>query len=155
MIFIALIGAALFGLAFIAKRQFGILGLALAAGALISSHWTAILTPMLESYGLRVEFVPLSVMVAAALILLPPIMLILSGPSYSSGWLRVIGAAAFAILAVVFLLQPLGEVLKLDDQGQAIYNWVAANQSIIIVTGLLFATIDTMLGLGFKHKSKH
>ena len=43
----AVILIALFGLAFLTKRRFGVLGLALAAGAMLSSLWAESLTPVI------------------------------------------------------------------------------------------------------------
>lgn len=154
VIFVAGIGLALFALAFVTKRRFGVLGLALAAGVLISANWAAILTPFLTDRGLVIEFIPLSVFVQACLILLPAMLLLMSGPTYHGGPSRIIGALAFAALAVIFLLQPLGDVLRLDGPSQVAYQWLTAQQNIVIVIGLSLAIIDLLFARS-KHKGKH
>lgn len=154
IVFLGLIGAGLFALAFITKRRFGILGLALAAGALISNNWATILTPILQGYGLQIDLIPLSVVVQAGLVLLPSLLLLFSGQTYESTWLRTAGATLFAVLAVVFLLQPLGEVLRLDGPSLQLYNAALKNQSIVIVLGLLFAVVDVLFARS-SHKPKH
>src|SRR5688572_734271 len=96
--------ASLFFLSFLTKRRFGVLGLALAAGSVVSVNWTSTLTPLLEQQGLQVVSPPLVNVVAASLVLLPPLLLLFSGPTYNGLWLRIIGAAAFALLAFAFLM---------------------------------------------------
>ncbi|HEU5188015.1 MAG TPA: hypothetical protein VFT87_05965 [Candidatus Saccharimonadales bacterium] len=154
VIFVAGIGLALFALAFVTKRRFGVLGLALAAGVLISTNWAAMLTPFLTSHGLTIEFIPLSVFVQASLILLPALLLLMSGPTYNGGPLRILGALAFTILAVTCLLQPLAEVLQLDGPSKVAYLWLSTQQNIVIVIGLSLAVVDLLFARS-KHKGRH
>lgn len=154
VIFVAGIGVALFTLAFLTKRRFGVLGLALAAGVLISSNWAALLTPFLEDQGLSVQFIPFSVFVQSTLILIPPLLLLIGGPTYEKTWGRLLGSLLFAVLAVIFLLQPLGDSLRLDGVSLEVYQWVSSKQNIIVVIGLILAVIDLLFARS-KHKGKH
>ncbi|HSE29302.1 MAG TPA: hypothetical protein VLA77_01825 [Candidatus Saccharimonadales bacterium] len=154
-IFLAGIGVALFALAFLTKRSFGVLGLALAAGSLISANFANIVTTLLESNGVSVQFIPLSTLVELLLVITPAIILLVSGPTYSAMWMRIIGSLAFAVLALVFLLQPLGEALNLDGPSLQTYQWFSLNQSIIIVIGLILAVADTLFVRGNKPAKKH
>lgn len=154
VIFVAAIGVSLFTLAFLTKRRFGVLGLALAAGALISANWAAILTPFLVDKGLNIEFIPVTVFVHACLVLLPALLLLMGGPTYRGGPMRFVGALAFAILAVIFLLQPLGDFLRLDGVSQQAYQFISVKQNIIIVVGLSLAVVDLLFARS-KHKGKH
>lgn len=151
-IFIAGIAIGLFTLAFLTKRAFGVLGLALAAGALISANFATIVTTVLQAQGVQVGFMPLSVLVEVILVITPAFLLLISGPSYGTTWQRILGSAAFAILAVIFLLQPLGQALQLSGASLQMYQWVGLNQSVIIVVGLIFAVVDTLF---VKNSSKH
>lgn len=157
VIFLAGIGIALFTLAFITKRAFGVLGLALAAGSLISANFANIVVTLLQAKGVTVEFMPLSTLVEAILVILPAILLLASGPSYNGMTLRVLGSFLFAVLALVFLLDPLGEVLRLEGPSLQTYNWFSLNQSIIIVVGLILAVADTLFvkASGGKMSKKH
>ena len=51
VIVVSIILVALFALAFFTKRRFGVLGLALAAGAMLSELWAAELTPFVQKAG--------------------------------------------------------------------------------------------------------
>lgn len=153
-LFVAAIGVTLFVLAFLTKRRFGVLGLALAAGSLISASGAALVTPFLESQGLSLQFMPLSIFVQASLLLLPAILLLVGGPTYKESWARMLGSLAFALLAVVFLLEPLGDALRLDGPSLQAYQFVAAKQNIIIVAGLSLAVVDLLFARS-KHKGRH
>lgn len=140
----------LFVLAFITKRRFGVLGLALAAGAMLSNLWAAKLTPLLEQAGVVSERPPLLTIVATILVLLPSALLLFSGPSYRTSRLRLFGAAGYAVLATVFLIEPVGSVFILTDQNREIYQWLLENRVYIVTFGLVIAVIDLLsLHTGF------
>lgn len=143
--FLLVIALSLFLIAFFTKRQFGVLGLGLAAGSLISAHFSGTLTPFIAQQGVMVTVPPLETIVATSLILLPALLLLISGPSYENIWLRVIGSLAFTVLALAFVLAPLGDSLRFDTQSQAIFNTIVSWQSTIIVCGLGAAIIDMLL----------
>lgn len=153
VIFVILL-VGLFAAVYIPKRRFGVLGLALCAGALLSASWTSTLTPWVESQGVSAVMPPLSTVVAALLILLPPALLVFGGPTYSSNVQRVVGSAAFAILAFVFLLQPLGDALVLDGMGTQIYTVLHENSSTLIVAGIALALVDIMMTRTPHHSKK-
>lgn len=139
--FLALLGS-LFALSFLTKRRFGVLGLALAAGAVLSTNWAATLTPFIEQQGVTIAVPPLSTVVAAGLVLAPPLLLLFSGPSYNKTSARVLGSAAFSVLAFAFLLDPLGDAVQVSEQGMMLYKVFLDYQSLIIVTGLIIAVAD-------------
>lgn len=141
----AILLVGLFAAVYIPKRRFGVLGLALCGGALLSASWTSTLTPWVESQGVSVVAPPLATIVAALLILLPPALLIFGGPTYSSNVQRTVGSVAFAILALVFLLQPLGDALVFDTAGTQIYSLLHANSNAAIVVGIALALADIMM----------
>ncbi|MCB9820227.1 hypothetical protein H6796_02935 [Candidatus Nomurabacteria bacterium] len=147
---IAIATVLLFALAFATKRRFGVLGLALAAGAMLSELWAEKLTPFFSEAGLVIETPPLQTVIAVALVLMPALLLLFSGPSYQDKVMRVVGAACFAILAAALLIDPLGSGLVLVGDGREIYNFIITNKVYIVTTGLMVALID-ILGV---HTSK-
>lgn len=142
----------LFALAFFTRRRFGLLGLALAAGSILSGLWASDLTPIVRDVGLQTISPPLISVVGAALVLLPAIALLFSGPSYKKMHKRVISAAAFSLLALAFLLPTLGDALVLEDDGETVYEFVVTYRSWIITAGLLYALFDLLTA---KAKKEH
>jgi len=147
--------AALFTLAFFTRRRFGVLGLALATGALISGLWVADLTPVVAQAGFVLIKPPLESVVAASLTLAPALLLLMSGPSYRSSWQRAFGAVLFAVLAAVLLLEPLGSALIIDGPGEQLYKFFVTNRVIIITVCVGMALIDLLLTKTPKMPSKH
>ena len=141
-LFLLFIIAILFATAYLTKRRFGVLGLALCAGSLLSTMWTGEVTPLIQDAGLRLLTPPLATVVAVVLVLLPAVLLLFNGPTYKRLWQRIIGAAAFALLATSFLLVPLGTGLVLDDTTQEYYNFLVDNRNIIITAAIAYAIFD-------------
>lgn len=144
----------LFVVAFLTRRRFGVLGLALTAGATLSSLWAIQLTPLVAKAGLELVAPPLENVVAAGLVLLPAVLLFFSGPTYHHATERVIGSLAFAILALAFLLEPLGSSLVLDTTSRTIYNFVVHNRVYIVTLGLAFAIFDLLTTRTPKHRER-
>jgi hypothetical protein len=136
---------ALFAVSYFTKRRFGVLGLALAAGAVISQYWASTLTPLIKDQGIYLVNPPLAHLVAAALVLLPAVLLLFSGPTYSQKIQRIIGSALFAFLAVAFLLDILGGSLELDKNSLAVYEFIDRFKPTIIVVGLAAAIGDVLM----------
>jgi hypothetical protein len=135
----------LFLLSFLTKRRFGVLGLALCAGMLLSTSWTNILTPIVANQGITLLSPPLQSVVAATLILLPPIILLFSGPSYSKMAGRIAGSVAFTLLAFVLLLQSSGPTLLLDATSSNIVANVTQLSNLIIAAGVCMALGDILM----------
>jgi hypothetical protein len=153
LLVLAVLLAALFALAYFTKRRFGVLGLALCAGSLLSASWTATLTPWVESQGVVFVSPPLSAVVSTVLILGPAVLLLFSGPTYSSMIQRIAGSVAFALLAFVFLLQPIGVAFVFDDSTGQIYGAVQQSSNLIIVAGITAALADILI-TRTPHRSK-
>jgi len=68
----------LFGLAYFTKRRFGVLGLALAAGSMLSELWAAQLTPLVADAGLVVQNPPLITIVSVVLVRLTALLVLCS-----------------------------------------------------------------------------
>jgi len=151
LIIFLIVIAALFALAFLTRRRFGVLGLALAAGALLSTLWVGDLTPIIAEAGFILVKPPLSSVVSAGLILLPAVLLLASGPTYKSLPQRVIGAVAFAVLATALLLEPLGSALVIDNTAKPVYEFFVRYSAVIITAGLSLAVFDLLLAKMPKH----
>lgn len=147
----------LFALAYFTKRRFGVLGLALAAGSMLSELWASQLTPVVRDAGLIVQNPPLITIVSVLLVLLPAIFLLFSGPSYEGTFKRAVGAFLFAALAFALLIEPLGSALVLQAEGRMLYEFFSDNRVYIVTAGLIIAIFD-LLGTHTRksHKlSKH
>lgn len=153
MIFAVLL-IVLFALAYVTKRRFGVLGLALCAGAILSAGWATTLTPWVAAQGVTFVSPPLSAVVAALLTLLPAILLLFSGPTYAGKLQRIAGSAAFALLASVFLLGPLGEALVWDSTSAQVYQFLTDSGNVIIVVGIVMAITDVLMTQSPKHHKK-
>lgn len=151
LVFILVLGS-LFALAFLTKRRFGVLGLALAAGAMLSNLWAETLTPVIEDAGVMVNVPPLATIVAVVLVLLPSVVLLFSGPSYHSLSMRVIGAFSYAALALALLLDPLESGLILEGVSADIYQFFVNNRVYILTAGLIFALFDILSTRTGKHR---
>ena len=134
----------LFALAYVTKRRFGVLGLALAAGSMLSELWAAQLTPVVRDAGLILQNPPLITIVSVVLVLLPAIFLLFSGPSYRGSPRRLFGAFLFASLAFALLVEPLGSALVLQGEGRMIYEFFANNRVYIVTVGLIVAVFDLL-----------
>lgn len=151
------VAIALFIGAFITKRRFGLLGLALAAGSLLSGIWGYDIVLMANGFG--VPNTPLSTaVIASVIVILPAFVLLFHGYSYKNHIARLFGAFLFMILALAFLIDPLGHILMPVGFGADVYNWLVNYKTLIIGAGLILAILDLFLtrpvGLNEK-KSKH
>lgn len=145
----------LFLLSYLMKRRFGVLGLGLAAGALISEHWTSIVTPFLEQQGVDLIAPPLATVVAIVLTLAPAIILLISGPTYGKGVGRIVGSLLFTFLALAFIVPNVGDTLEFDQASTAIYSTIEDYSPLIVVVGLAAAVIDVLFSKSpKKHKTK-
>ena len=154
VVFLVCVGL-LFALAFITKRRFGVLGLALGAGTMLSTMWVGNITPIVAQTGIEIVRPPLQTVVAASLILLPALFLLVSGPTYKLSLQRTIGAGLFALLAVAFLLPALGSALLINGMGIPIYEFFIQHRDIIVTIGLVLALADLLVTKTPKHRKEH
>ena len=154
LVFILGILGLLFLMPFATNRRFGILGLGLAAGSLLSTNWTGTVTPFIEQQGVVLVAPPLAIVVATALVLLPPTALLFSGPVYSAMWQRIAGSLAFALLGAAFLVDHLLLALQLDGLGQDFLVFIDTYSSIIIVVGIIAALADIILTGRYRGKKE-
>jgi hypothetical protein len=140
----SIIALALFVSAFITKRRFGLLGLALAAGSLLSEIWGYDAGLIASVLGFPSGPLTSAVLIAL-IILLPAVILLFHGYTYKSLIGRIIGASLFTLLALALLVEPLGHILVLQGFGSDVYAWLTNNRSIIIGVSLIVAVVDLFL----------
>lgn len=142
VVIFGVLALALFIGAFLSRRRFGLLGLALTAGSTLSSIWSYDAGLVVSSTGL-VPDGPLTNAVALSLIvLLPAIILLFHGYTYKENVARVIGSLLFTLLALAFLVEPIGFALPLSGVAADVYNWLVAHKEVIISIGVVLAIID-------------
>ena len=136
---------ALFAASFVSKRRFGLLGLALSAGSLLSSIWS-------YDAGLVASFVGIpstqltSAVVSLLITILPAAILMLHGRTYNTSIGRIIGSALFSLLAFAFLIEPLGNIfIAPQGVGADVFNWIVANRTVIIGVGLIVAIAELFI----------
>ncbi len=154
LVVIIVLFLALFALAFLSKRRFGTLGLALAAGALLADQLSREVARYFDKLDVPVE--PLSSLTAArvVLILLPAIVLLMSGPSYSSKRTAFFGALAFGLMATLLVLGPLTTSLPIEGAVRPMLDFVAANQSLLLACAVTAAVVDSWLTHNLKSSRK-
>lgn len=132
----------LFAGAFISRRRFGLLGLALTAGATLSTIWSYDAGLVVSSTGLLPEGVITQAVTQSLVVLLPAILLLFHGYAYKNILSRVIGSLLFAVLALAFLVEPIGYALPLEGVGATVYSTLKEYKSVIISVGVVLAVVD-------------
>jgi uncharacterized membrane protein YozB (DUF420 family) len=146
LIVTGLLFAALFLATYITKRRLGILGLALAAGFVVASFWTSDLTPLVAKAGIEIIRPPLGSVVATFLTLLPALLIFFSGANVKGTISRLLHSGVFALLAIAFLVEPLGSALVVDGTAKPVYDFLQRYHTILITAGLALSILDLMLG---------
>lgn len=149
------VAAVLFVGAYLSKRRFGLLGLALTAGASLSTLWGYDAGLMVQAFGVIGDGSTSQAVAQSALILLPAILLLFHGYAYKNKLARVIGSLMFALFALALLVEPLGHVLPLSGVGSTVFNWIVANKSIIIGAGIICSIADIFFTKPVHMSEKH
>lgn len=144
IVVVALLAGLLFLLPFLTKRRYGTLGLALAAGAILSDLWVGDLTPIVASTGIILVSPPLESVIRVVLVLLPAIVLLFSSPTQHIFPLRLVGSLSFALLATTLMLETLGSALVVDAVGRPVYDFLVQNKTLIVTICLIAAIIDLL-----------
>lgn len=141
----AALAVALFLGAFMSKRRFGLLGLALTAGATLSNIWSYDAGLVVSSTGLVPDGPLTNAIALSMVVLLPAIVLLFHGYTYKENAARVIGSLLFMMLALAFLVEPIGFALPLQGVAADIYRWLVDYKEVIISIGVVLAIIDLFL----------
>ena len=138
----AALALVLFAGAFISKRRFGLLGLALTAGATLSTIWSYDAGLVVSSTGLVPEGVITQAVTQSLVVLLPAILLLFHGYTYKNVVGRIMGSVLFAVLALAFLVEPIGYALPLEGIGADVYGFLKNYKEVIISIGVILAIAD-------------
>lgn len=131
----------LFAIAFVSKRRFGILGLALAAGYLLNTALGPSLDTLINYVGAASHYFKAATL-SIIIILLPAIILLFRGSKYKTIQTRVLGAVLFTILSFTILINPLSNVVTFQGIGMEIYARVIDYSDYIIAICLMIAVAD-------------
>jgi len=144
LVILLIVLACLSLLAYVTKRRFGVLGLALCAGLVLSQQLTGDVSNVLKAGDVPVEPLGYASAASALLILLPALTLLLAGPKYHDARMRLVGALGFGAFATMLLLGPLTTDLPtLDTSVKPALDMVAANKTWIITIAVILAVLDT------------
>jgi hypothetical protein len=134
--------ALLFGGAYLTKRRFGILGLALAGGSLLADLWGMAGGLFFAAADIYLSTLSPENLALVFIILLPACLLLLHGPTHQSSLQRLVSAMLFTLLAVSLALQPLQSLLMGSEIGIAIFRNLMQFKDLIITVGLAAAFVD-------------
>ena len=149
----------LFTIAFVTKRRFGVLGLGLAAGVVLSQLWAVSLSIFLKNQGVQVE--PLSHLTVAQVLLtlLPALLLLTAGPKYHDKRGAFLGSLLFAVLAVLFTVSPITRDFSIEGDTSPIFDFITQWQNVLVGVGVALAIADMLHAHGPKlprrSKDKH
>ncbi|NCU40581.1 hypothetical protein EOL73_02370 [Candidatus Saccharibacteria bacterium] len=145
IIVISVITIVLFFLSVLSRRRFGTLGLSLTAGALLASTMAKDTSIFMANLEVPTGSIPYFTAAQILLIILPPSLLLLNGPSYSNRLFSVFGSICFALLGTLLLLGPISVIVPYDDQARSFLSFISPyiNPTLAILVGL--AIIDMWL----------
>ena len=142
-------------LAFSSKRRFGVLGLALCGGLVLSQQLARDMSNVLETNAVPVQPLAYSSAASVLLILLPAFVLLISGPKYQWKRAQLIGSIGFGVFATIILLGPLtADLPTLDPTIKPILDMIAANKAWILSVGVIIAVIDMFAAHSLKMPGK-
>lgn len=144
---------ALFAGAFLSRRRFGVLGLGLSAGAIISPIWGDNASFVVSATGLVTEGPLVNAIALSTLILVPAILFMFHGYTYKHIFGRIIGSLLFTLLAAAFLAGPIGAAFTLTGPVGNVYQWIVSNHELIVSIGVAFAVADFLISRT-AHKSE-
>lgn len=142
---VAVVAVLLFAIAFMTRRRFGVLGLALCAGALLSESLTMAGAAVFDTADIRLDVIDNQTLASLLLILTPSLLLLTGGPRYDTKRGAVIGALGYVLLAVLLSIGPLSNSLSVDTATHETLNTIEAYESILIAAAVLVAVVDMAL----------
>ena len=138
-------------LAFVLNRRFGVLALALAAGALLAELWAEGLAGVIGGLGISsVAGLPNGVVATIILTVGPLVLLLITGPKGHGKLLRLISAVLVGVLAAAVLVRPLGKFMTLDAEAMKTYKLLSDWWYYAATVGLVAGLLDMSLPLHTK-----
>jgi hypothetical protein len=133
---------ALFLLAFISRRRFGLLGLGLAAGVLLAGQTAVWLEDIFMVFRQYLGDISPAQGAAILLTLAPSLVLMLTGPKYHTGRGRILGALAYAIMAGFALLPFVIHSMSVPTE---VTNIITTTHTTAIIVGIVLAVVDCLI----------
>lgn len=146
----------LFVVSFVSKRRFGLLGLGLSAGAILSPLWSDTAGLLISATGLVPEGPATTGLSIALVMLVPSIVLLFQGYKYKSIFGRIVGSLLYVVLAFAFLSPAIGSTFTLDGPFVQAQSWLASHKDMIIGVGIGVAVLDILVSRpAHKEDKKH
>lgn len=140
IIILILLGA-LFALAFITGRRFGILGLGIAAGTLLASLTITPIETVFQLFQQYLGGISPAQATTILLLLAPSIVLMFSGgPKYHSAKGRILGALLYTIMAGFAILPFVMSQMEIPDE---VKNIVLTSHTFALAIGVVIAVVDS------------
>ncbi|MFZ1812098.1 MAG: hypothetical protein WAU02_01065 [Candidatus Saccharimonadales bacterium] len=144
LVVVGIVFAALFVVAFMTKRRYGVLAMALAAGSVLSTTAGRIVADSFSANAITFEPYDTDVVVMVLLTLAPVMTMFISGPTYHSKRAALVGAMAIGVVSVCLLLGPLVATWPADSAvSRDVVNMLGKWRNPLIMVGLVAAIIDT------------
>lgn len=144
----------LFALAVVTKRRFGPLGLGLAAGALLAESWADGVGGVFDAIGLRSSELPSATLGGMVLIIVPSLLLLISGHTYKRLIPAIIGAAGYAAMALLLMLGVAGAHVPAGGLVATVLHFANSYRTELVALGVALAVLDMFLARS-SHHSKH
>lgn len=139
---VAIILIALFVLAFITGRRFGLLGLGIAAGTLLAGQTMVGLEDLFMVFKQYLGGISPAQAATILLVLAPSLVLMLSGPKYHSFKSRLLGAILYTAMAG-FAILPF--VLSSLDIPSEVKNTITTFHVSALAIGIVVAVADNLV----------
>ncbi len=145
LILVGVISLILMAMAYITKRRFGVMGLALIAGQALVVLWAGAIPMITATIGLpSIGALSGATIVTLMILFLPAIMLLFGGPTYNTKKGRLIGSLLFALLALVFSTEILRGSLVLLGEDRMVFDFIAQYRTPILSIAIAVAILDLM-----------
>lgn len=131
--------------AFLSGRRFGILAVGLAVGSVLSELWASELAKLVASFGVATPLLPVGVWSAVGLLLLPVVLLLMSGPRQQNKMWRLASAVGVGLLAAAFLVVPLGRFMTLEGDVLQVYQILKSYWTYVVTIGLVIGVADVFM----------
>ena len=141
---VGIVAFVLFAVTFVTKRRFGVLGMALAAGYVLSKLWESAIADFMTRSGIEVSLISPVTLASLLVILLPSLVLLFGGPTYKTKRGRLIGSLLYTILAILFSLDALQYTLVLMGPSKQVFDTLVQYQQYILTVALVIAVVDIM-----------
>ncbi len=139
---------------FLSKKRFGLSTFGLAVGAIISNVWAYEISLLLGSFSHYMNSFYIAIG-SGLVILLPAYLLFSRNTVYKTKMMRLLGSLVFTILALAFLIEPLGSFVVLTDLPGEIYRNFVSYKNIIIGSGLIIAVLEVLFSKSESSKKDH